>query len=111
MNSDPTAVKLNVEENLLTVTWGDGHVSRYAGAYLRKMCPCALCRGHAPGEKEPPTYEEVRDVKVMHAALAGSYALRFTFTDAHDTGIYAFAWLRETCPSDRGDLDEAGRPA
>ncbi len=110
MNTDPTAVKLTVDENLLHITWGDEHTSRYDGAYLRKMCPCANCRGHAPGEKEPPSYDSVKDVKVTHVALTGTYALRLTFTDAHDTGIYAFQWLRDICPSTRDDVDDAGRP-
>ena len=110
MNTDPTAIKFDPEKNLLEITWADGHVSRYAGAYLRLVCPCALCQGHSPGEVEPPAWEDVKDVTVANAAGAGTYALKLTFSDGHDTGIYAFQTLREACPSTRDDLDEVGRP-
>ncbi|MFV1959370.1 MAG: gamma-butyrobetaine hydroxylase-like domain-containing protein, partial [Planctomycetota bacterium] len=41
MNSDPASVRLDVAGNLLAIRWGDGHESRYDGAYLRWICPCA----------------------------------------------------------------------
>ena len=106
----PSAIHLDVQGNLLTVTWADGHVSRYLGSYLRHLCPCADCRGHAPGEKDPPSWQAVRDVRVRHVEAVGTYALRFDLSDGHTTGIYTYAWLREQCPTGRDDCDELGRP-
>jgi DUF971 family protein len=110
MDSTPTAIRLDVEANRLHVTWGDGHESTYDGGYLRFVCPCAMCRGHGPGQVPPPAWGACRDVKITHAEAVGGYALRFTLSDGHDTGIYTFELLREVCPSGREDLDEAGRP-
>lgn len=110
VNQPPTAIRLDVKANLLSLTWADGHESTYGGPYLRHMCPCAECRGHAPGEKEPPSWQAVRDVKVTHAAAVGTYALQFTLSDGHTTGIYSYGWLRESCPSTREDCDASGRP-
>jgi DUF971 family protein len=110
MDATPTAVNLDVGANLLTITWGDGHVSRYGGFYLRHLCPCAACRGHAPGEKPPPAWQEVKDVRVLGARAVGAYALQFDFSDGHATGIYAWTWLRDQCPSERADVDDVGRP-
>lgn len=106
----PTGVKLQIDENLLSVTWDDGHVSRYAGAYLRKVCPCAGCVGHAPGEREPPSWNQVAGVRVNHVEAVGTYALKLTLSDAHDSGIYTWDFLRRSCPSERADVDDMGLP-
>ena len=39
----PTRLNLKKDEKL-DVTWQDGHTSTYSIAYLRTMCPCAVCR-------------------------------------------------------------------
>ena len=110
MRTDPTAIRLDAATNRLRITWADGHESVYDGGYLRWICPCARCRGHAPGEVEPPSWDACADVRVTHAELVGSYALRLTLSDGHDTGIYRFEHLRDACPSERPDRDEHGRP-
>lgn len=106
----PTAVKLDVAANVLQITWSDGHVSRYAGGYLRFICPCAACRGHSPGEVEPPPWTQVKDVRITHVEPVGTYALAFTASDGHSSGIYSYSFLREHCPSTREDLDDLGHP-
>lgn len=110
MNSDPTALRLDVAKNLLHITWADEHESTYDGAYLRLICPCAVCCGHSPGEVDPPTWGQVKDVKVTNAEGVGAYALAFTFSDGHSSGIYSFKWLREMCPKTKEARDETGRP-
>jgi DUF971 family protein len=110
MNEAPTAVKLNLASNLLTVTWADQQESQYGGPYIRHMCPCAECRGHSPGEKEPPSWQAVREVRITHVKAVGTYALQFDLTDGHSTGIYSYGWLRSACPSKREDCDATGRP-
>lgn len=111
MSTDPQAITLDVRENVLTIEWTDGHVSTYDGAYLRLMCPCAKCRGHAPGEVVPPAWGDVEAVRVTGAEGVGTYALRLELGDGHDTGIYSYDWLREICPSTRDGLDARGRPS
>jgi hypothetical protein len=36
--------------------------------------------------------------QIAGAELVGNYAIRLRWTDGHDTGIYAFALLRDVCP-------------
>ena len=100
-DATPTAIELDVGANQLDVTWADGHVSHYSGGYLRHACPCAECCGHVPGEKEPPPWEQVKDVRVSHVAPVGTYALRFTLSDGHSTGLYTYTHLRAICPESR----------
>jgi DUF971 family protein len=88
-------VRLNVAANRLEIDWDDGTTSAWSGGQLRHLCPCAGCRGHAPGEVEGPRWEDVKDVRVTNAEAVGSYALRFAFSDRHATGIYSYDWLRQ----------------
>src|SRR5574340_552147 len=46
----PLEVRRLAEDNLLKITWNDGHVSLYPLTYVRGWCPCAVCQGHG-GER------------------------------------------------------------
>ena len=106
----PTAIRLDVAENLLHVTWQDGHQSSYDGGYIRFLCPCAGCRGHGPGQVPEPAWADCKDVRMRHVEAVGSYALKFVLTDAHATGIYSYDLLRKSCPSEVEGVGETGRP-
>lgn len=98
MKDTPTAIRLDPAGDRLEIDWGDGHTSTFHGAFLRRICPCAGCRGHAPGEIEPPSAADCAGVRVTGAHPVGGYALHLDLTDGHDSGIYSFDWLREHCP-------------
>ncbi len=102
-SSDPKAVHVDLDANRVEITWRDGHSTRFTGAWLRWVCPCAQCRGHAPGQVEPPRFEDVRDVRLLGAAGVGAYAIRFDFSDGHDGGIYSWEHLRANDPAERGE--------
>ncbi len=90
----------------LTIAWQDGVVSVYPLVLLRKMCPCAGCKGAREAElTRPKTSLSVLpetfsggNPTVVDAQLVGNYALRITWSDQHDTGIYSFQYLREIAP-------------
>ena len=94
----PKTLRLDLSAQRLSIGWIDGHDGVFGGAYLRFICPCAGCRGHAPGDVEPPSWDQVKDVRVTGAAPVGGYGLQFTFSDGHGSGIYAFDRLRAACP-------------
>lgn len=81
----------------LEIEWSDGARSHLEHGVLRGFCPCATCQGHQ-GEHQfledasslPPTSLEIREIEQV-----GDYALRFTWGDGHDSGIYTYALLRE----------------
>jgi DUF971 family protein len=99
----PAALTVERAAKLLRVTWQDGHQSRYALRWLRAHCPCATCREERRAaaletdllklSTAPPPSTEI-----MGAELVGNYAVRFTWTDGHDAGIFTFAALRASCP-------------
>ena len=99
MESKPKDL-VKVKDLAMRITWTDGHVSTYSFRALRLNCPCAHCKNELTGEDliDPATIPE--DLKGLDAALVGNYALRFTFSDGHSTGIYPFETLRKRCPCD-----------
>ncbi|MBI1337721.1 MAG: DUF971 domain-containing protein [Phycisphaera sp.] len=90
----------------LTVTWSDGRVSFYPVAYLRKMSPSADARQlREELAKNPLTVlpasavSSTGPITATGAELVGNYAVRITFSDGHDTGLYSWDYLRQIDPS------------
>lgn len=103
----PAKLGLDLKAQRLTVTWHDGHVSTYDAPFLRFVCPCAGCRGHAPGDVIPPSWDQVKAARVVGGAQVGGYAIQLSFDDGHASGIYAFDRLRAACPCCTGPFDPA----
>ena len=92
----------------MEIEWKDGHKSVYTFKFLRDACPCALCEdervkaGRKPGEAAKlapgalPMFKPA--AKPVAAEPVGKYALKFSWNDNHDLGLYSWAYLREVCP-------------
>jgi len=101
----PTGVTADRNERIVTITWDDGHVSRYSFAGLRAVCPCVNCRGGHEFMGEPPDpwiAKEAQDdeLTLYQVEQVGSYALQFSWSDDHSSGIYTWDYLRQACPCD-----------
>ena len=103
-----TPTHLDVKKDRgLTVEWPDGTSSYYSVAYLRRMSPSADMRQlREQMEANPLTILPAAaagsgDIAIAHAELVGNYAINFTFTDGHSTGIYTWEYLREIDPARR----------
>jgi DUF971 family protein len=89
----------------VTITWEDGHVSRYALPALRIACPCAECRV-ARRQDRPPSVPD--DISIVDVKLAGAWGMTPTWSDGHHTGIHSWEDLRACCPCEActsGDSD------
>jgi DUF971 family protein len=106
---DPKSVNVNVTSGTgMEIEWRDGHRSSYSFQYLRDACPCALCNeerdktgrrpGQAPGQAAGALPLFRPPVKATEAGAVGRYAMRFTWTDGHQHGIFSWEYLREICP-------------
>jgi DUF971 family protein len=83
--------------NELAMRWSDG-VESYVGLErLRRACPCAMCGG------EPDVLGNIVRPDVSYTASSfelvgwqsvGGYALQPRWGDGHNTGLYAFQYLR-----------------
>lgn len=92
----PEEVTFPDQENMLHISWSDGHKGVYPSDYLRGACPCAGCKGdHRPINIF--RLASAQGVGLIDYRPEGRYAFRFLFSDGHDTGIYNYGYLRALC--------------
>jgi DUF971 family protein len=87
----PTEIKLHQVSRILEVTFDDGKQYRLPCEYLRVFSPSAEVRGHGPGQEVLQTGK--REVGINAVEPVGVYAVKLTFTDGHDTGIFSWDYL------------------
>jgi DUF971 family protein len=91
----PAAIRLHQASRLLELGYADGEEYRLSCEYLRVYSPSAEVRGHGPGQETLQTGK--RMVNILKIESVGNYALQFTFSDGHDSGIYSWDYLYQLC--------------
>jgi DUF971 family protein len=89
----PTAVKLHQLSRVLELEFADGQAFRLPYEFLRVHSPSAEVRGHGPGQETLQVGK--REVTITEVESVGHYAIRPTFSDGHDTGIYSWDYLHD----------------
>ena len=106
----PAEIKVHVSTGAgVDIVWADGHRSHYDFAYLREMCPCAMCNDERRQEARHggsliqalsqdlfPMFKP--KPRASAAKAIGNYALQIDFSDGHTAGIYSYEYLRTICP-------------
>lgn len=77
----------------LLVTWNDGERSIIQERLLRYYCPCAQCVDERTGKRMIQWEQVPESVHIESMEAVGRYAIRFTWSDRHSTGIYSFDYL------------------
>lgn len=90
MRDAPTNVKLKRAEEILEITWGDESPRRLNVRQLRCECGCAWCVDESTGVRTLDVEAVPDNIGITHMELVGNYALKFSFSDDHDTGIYSW---------------------
>lgn len=86
----PVGVKAPHGARVMEISWADGHTSKLSHEILRGYCPCAHCQGHGGTLR----FVEGGDLDLRDIEQVGNYALKFTWGDRHDSGIYRYPYLR-----------------
>jgi DUF971 family protein len=89
----PTEITVHNVSRALEVVFDDGHRFRLPFEFLRVYSPSAEVRGHGPGQQTLQTGK--REVLITALDPIGHYAVKPTFSDGHDTGIYSWPYLYE----------------
>jgi DUF971 family protein len=89
-----------IEKGVLGIEWSDGHKGVYPVRYLRQHCPCAACTDEWTGERKIKPEDIPMMIAVREIEPVGRYALRFSFSDGHDTGLFSYTFLRMHCQCD-----------
>ena len=87
----PTALTLHQASRVLEIDFADGRTFRLPYEFLRVQSPSAEVRGHGPGQEVLQVGK--RDVGIADVEAVGHYAIRPSFSDGHDTGIYSWDYL------------------
>ena len=87
----PTEIKLHQASRVLEIAFADGRTFRLPYEFLRVYSPSAEVRGHGPGQETLQTGK--RNVTITNVEPVGHYALRPTFSDGHESGIYSWDYL------------------
>lgn len=87
----PTAIKLHKGSNTLELRYPEREPVILRAEYLRVHSPSAEVRGHGRGN-------EVLQTGKLHVTLdkiepSGQYAVKMTFSDGHDSGLYTWDYL------------------
>ena len=90
---NPTEIILHQQSSLLEIAFDDGQRYKYPFEFLRVYSPSAEVRGHGPGQEVLQTGK--RNVLVTAIDPIGTYAVKLTFDDGHDSGLYSWEYLHD----------------
>jgi len=107
--SQPASIKVHKSTGTtMDIVWKDGHQATYTFTYLRDACPCSLCNEERekhhrkPDEPSSPAATPLPmfkpQLRPTEVAPVGNYAIRFTWNDGHEHGIFSWDYLRDWCP-------------
>ena len=87
----PEEIRLAKSKNVLHVKFDNGNSFSLSAELLRVESPSAEVQGHGPGQKTTPVGK--RDILISSIEPVGNYAIRISFSDGHNTGIFSWNTL------------------
>ena len=89
----PTEINVHKKSAILELRFDDGSHFELPAEYLRVFSPSAEVQGHGPGQSV--LQHGKKDVQFRDLEPQGHYAVRISFSDGHDSGIYSWKYLLE----------------
>lgn len=89
MSKLPTGINLHKASKTLTLTYGPDEVYQLPAEFLRVHSPSAEVQGHG----KPILQFGKLGVGLSKVEPAGQYALKLTFDDGHDSGLFTWEYL------------------
>lgn len=87
----PTAIRLRKKSGLLELQYADSQKVALPAELLRVYSPSAEVKGHGQGQQTLQTGK--RQVQMTGIEAVGNYAIKLSFDDGHDSGIYGWDYL------------------
>ena len=94
-NARLTDLKWNKAHQTVSLRFADGTDDTLTAEFLRVFSPSAEVRGHGGGEAMLVIGKE--QVKIAAIEPVGRYAVKLTFDDGHDSGLYDWNTLHDFC--------------
>ena len=89
----PTEITLHQQSRMLEIAFDDGARYKLPFEFLRVYSPSAEVRGHGPGQEVLQTGK--RNVVITAVDPIGTYAIKLTFDDGQDSGLYSWEYLHD----------------
>ena len=87
----PIEIRIKSKEKTLEIDFDNGESFKIKAELLRVESPSAEIQGHGSGQKV--TLAGRRHVGILSVEPVGNYAIKISFDDMHDTGIYSWQYL------------------
>lgn len=91
----PTNITYSAQTARLQLSFNTQESFELTAEYLRVHSPSAEVQGHAKGQEVLQLHKEA--VKITAIEGIGNYAIKITFDDGHNTGIYTWDTLYSLC--------------
>jgi DUF971 family protein len=91
VSPQPTGLTVRKQSRVLEMEFDDGKAFSLPFELLRVCSPSAEVRGHGPGQETLQTGQ--RNVEIAGIEPVGNYAIKPSFSDGHDTGIFSWDYL------------------
>ena len=88
-----TEIKLRQRSRVLEVSFDDGSRFELPFEYLRTHSPSAEVQGHSPEQRV--LVVDKQDVGIREVEPIGQYAVKLSFDDGHDTGLFTWKYLHQ----------------
>lgn len=96
MMSPPSELRAHLNQQALELKWKDDAIAVFVPfRLLRGSCPCAACVNEMTGQRTYFHEDTSDDIRPEQLELVGNYAVRITWSDGHNTGLFTWEYLRE----------------
>ena len=87
----PQDITVHGASRVLEVSFTDGASFRIPFELMRVYSPSAEVQGHGPGQEVLQTGKRLVDLEGLEPI--GNYAIKPTFSDGHDSGLFTWEYL------------------
>ena len=87
----PESLTVHGQTKVLEIGFSDGAQFRIPFELMRVYSPSAEVQGHGPGQEVLQTGK--REVGIAEIEPVGNYAVKPTFSDGHDSGLFTWEYL------------------
>ncbi|MCH2201318.1 MAG: DUF971 domain-containing protein [Fuerstiella sp.] len=94
----PQNLRVHRDAAVLEIIWAENEVSRLPFRLLRQSCRCAMCIDEFTGRQILDPNSVAEDIQINDVSLTGNYALKFVWSDKHDSGLYTWTHLHNLQP-------------
>ena len=95
MSNIPSQIKFHSKSQMLELAWNGEASKQISAELLRVLSPSAEVRGHGVGNQVLQFGK--KDVRILKLEPTGNYAIKITFDDGHDSGLFNWEYLKDLC--------------